>query len=85
MRKRTVLLLLCGLLCLGGTACKSKKTQAELTAEKVKQFRVRQKQMAAKAYKDLAEKYPDSEFAAEARQRLEALGPIAATPAPKKK
>lgn len=83
MLKRSVVLLLCGLLCLAGTACKGKKTQAELQAEKVKEFRVRQKQMAAKAYKDLAEKYPDSEFAAEAQQRLQGLGPIA-TPAPKK-
>ncbi len=84
MLKRTVLLLLCTLLGLGGTACKSEKTQAERQAEIVKEFRARQKQMAAKAYKDLTEKYPDSEFAAEAKQRLEALGPIA-TPAPKKK
>ena len=85
MLKRSVLLLLAAALCLGGAACKKKMTQAELQAEKRKEFRVKQKQVAIKAYKDLVDKYPESEFAPKAKEKLQQLGPLTATPAPKKK
>ena len=85
MLPRSALLLLAAAVCLGGTACEKKMTQAELMAEKKKEFRVRQKQEAIKAYKALADKYPDSEFAPKAKERLQQLGPLTATPAPKKK
>lgn len=85
MLKRSVLLLLAGALCLGSTGCKNKKTQAELQGEKTREFRAKQKQTAIKAYTDLAAKYPDSEFAEQAKTRLQTLGPLTATPAPKKK
>jgi len=85
MLNRFVLLLLAAALATGATACKHKKTKAEEQAEKVKEFRVRQKNMAIKAYQDLSTKYPDSEFAPKAKERLQQLGPPTATPAPKKK
>jgi hypothetical protein len=70
----------------GVTACKSKPTAAMLQAQKVKDFRERQRVEAIKAYKLLIDKYPDSEYAPQAKERLGTLGPMpAATTAPKKK
>ena len=85
MLKRSALLLLAAVLCLGGAACEEKKTQAELMAGKKKEFQVKQKQVAIKAYQDLVDKYPDSEFAPKAKEKLQKLGPPTATPAAKKK
>ena len=84
MLKRFSLLLLASAVCLGGVACEKKKTQAELQADKVKAFREKQKQTAAQKYQELVTKYPDSEFAAKAKERLQQLGPPT-TPTPKKK
>jgi hypothetical protein len=70
---------------LGGVACSKKKTSAEMQADKVNAFRERQRGEAIKAYTALTTKYPDSEYAAKAQERLTALGPPPATPAPKKK
>lgn len=73
-------------LILAFSACEEKKTAAQANAEKEKAWHVQQKAKAAKYYQELLDKYPDSEHAAEAKQRLEALGPIAtpkgATPKP---
>ena len=85
MLPRPALLLLAAALCLGGAACKDTKTQAELMADKKKEFKAKQKQVAIKAYKDLVDKYPESEFAPKAKEKLQQLGPPTATPAPKKK
>ena len=85
MLKRSALLLLAAALCLGGAACEEKKTQAELIAAKKKEFQVKQKQVAINAYQDLVEKYPDSEFAPKAKEKLQKLGPPTSTPAAKKK
>jgi hypothetical protein len=85
MLNRFALLFLVVALGLGTPACKRELSQAEKQAEAAKNFRIRQKQMAAKAYNDLLKNYPDSEYAEQAKQRLAALGPIPATPAPKKK
>ncbi len=69
---------------LGLAACQKKKTAAEIRAEKEKVWRVEQRSRAAKYYHDLIEKYPDSQFVAEAKQRLAAMGPVATPkPAPK--
>jgi TolA-binding protein len=66
---------------LGAVGCKKDKTQAEMQAEKVKVFRERQKKAAARAYQDIVEKYPDSSFAEQAKQKVQELGgPPAATP-----
>ena len=83
MLPRPASLLLAAALCLGGAACDQKKTQAELKAEEKIKFRAKQKQVAIKVYKDLLDKYPDSEFAPKAKERLQRLGPPAATPAKK--
>lgn len=76
---------LAALFAVGAAGCTKKKTSAELEAEKVAAFRERQRGKAIQAYTDLTTKYPDSEFAAKAQERLTALGPPPATPAPKKK
>ncbi len=85
MRQNTVLVLLAAALVVGGTACKKKQTTAEKQAAAVDAFRKKQKIEAIKSYTALVEKYPDSEFAPKAQERLTVLGPLpAATPAPKK-
>jgi hypothetical protein len=79
-------LLIAAALLIGGTGCKKKETGAERQAKAVQAFRTKQKIEAIKSYTALTEKYPDSEFAAKAKERLAVLGPMpAATPAAKKK
>jgi outer membrane protein assembly factor BamD (BamD/ComL family) len=84
-------LLLCLALCgLGTTSCTKKKTLAQINAEKMQAEKAKRKALAAKYYEELVTKYPDTEFAAQAKARLQALGPILGadgkpTPAPKKK
>ena len=74
MFKKTLLLLLTAALCLGATACKAKQTEAQLNAEAEKKWREQQGKKAVKYYKELAEKFPDTPQAAEAKERLRALG-----------
>jgi hypothetical protein len=78
LKKLPLLLALASLL--GATACEHKKTAAEKQAERVQAFRVHQKGEAIKAYTELVNKFPDSEFASKAQERLKALGPMPATP-----
>lgn len=81
MRRRLLLLLLTTALVVGGVACKpGKRSAAEVKAEEVRKFRERQKNMARKCYQDLATKYPDSEFADQANERLKVLGPPTTPP-----
>ena len=75
MLKRLALLILAAALCAGGSACKGQATQAEIKAQKQRDFRARQKKLAIKAYQDLVTKYPDTEFAPKAQERIEKLGP----------
>lgn len=75
MRPRLLVLLLAAALCLCSQSCKGKTTVAEKKAEEIRKFRERQKNLARKCYKDITTKYPDSEFAAQAEQRLQQLGP----------
>lgn len=63
---------------------KKKQTAAQVQAAKVEAFKTRQKIEAIKTYTALVEKYPDSEFAPKAKERLGALGPMP-TATPKKK
>lgn len=81
MFRQAVLLLLALTLCGSGMACKKKP--AGNLAEQTKAFQERQRNEAIKAYKALAEKYPDSPHAATAQERLKQLGPPS-TPAKKK-
>jgi hypothetical protein len=84
MLKTLLLVLLSTALCLGATGCKKKLTAAQQKAEQDKKWREEQRIRAAKYYDEIVKKYPDSEFAAKAKQRLQELGPVP-TPAPKKK
>lgn len=77
-------LLLALAMTVGTVGCSSKKTAAEENAEKVKAFQEQQKVRAYKAYKEIVEKYPDSQFASQAKDRLAKMGPVA-TPTPGKK
>ena len=78
-----LLLLLCApLLLLEVVGCEQKKTTAELNLEKQKAWQAQQKGRAAKFYQELITKYPESPFVPEAKQRLQAMGPIAGTPKP---
>lgn len=74
MFKKTLLLLLAAALCFGATACKDKPTEAQMNAELEKKWRAQQHQKAVKYYTELTEKFPDSPRAAEAKERLQALG-----------
>ncbi|GEM_PF-1607875 len=85
MIRTIAFIVLAAALSFGAAGCKKKKTVAEMQAEKVTVFRQKQKVEAIKSYTALVTKYPDSEFAAKAQERLNVLGPLpAATPAPKK-
>lgn len=86
MFRTIALVLIAAVLTVGATGCKKTKTAAELQAEKVAAFRQKQKVKAIESYTALVTKYPESEFAAKAQERLSVLGPLpAATPAAAKK
>jgi outer membrane protein assembly factor BamD (BamD/ComL family) len=72
------------LLLTGFSGCKKTQSAAEVQLAKKKAFQDRQKVEAIKTYTALVEKYPDSEFAAKAKERLGVLGPMP-TATPKKK
>jgi hypothetical protein len=75
MRPRLFPLLLAAALGLAGSACKDKTTNAAKKADEIRKFRERQKNLARKCYQDITTKYPDSEFTAQAAERLQQLGP----------
>lgn len=79
MVQRVAFLVLAGLLALGTVSCKKspKNNQAAAQAK----FQADQKARALKAYQELVKKYPDSEYAEKAKERIRAL----ATPPPAKK
>lgn len=72
------------LLLIGISGCKKEQSAAQKEAARVEAFRLRQKAQAIKSYTDLVEKYPESEWAPKAKERLGALGPMP-TATPKKK
>jgi TolA-binding protein len=76
MLKTAPLLLAATLLCFASTGCEQKKSAAELKAVQDKIKREEKRQRAATYYQDLITKYPDSEFAEEAKKRLQSLGPV---------
>ena len=88
MLKFVPLLLSAVFLTFAETGCEKKKTQAQLNAERDKLAKDERKKQAVKYYQELVDKYPDSEFAAQAKERLRAIGPVATPPggkpAPKK-
>lgn len=86
MSRHFLTLLAAAALVAGTTACEKKPDAAQLKAQKEQAFRAKQKIEAIKTYTALVTKYPESEFAPKAQERLNVLGPLPAeTPAPKKK
>ena len=79
MLKKTLTLLLAVAVLAGGAACKGKKTAAEQKAEQDKVWREQQKRKAQEYYAELVEKFPDTQYAAQAKERLDVIG----TPPPK--
>ena len=84
MPQKFLLLLITAAMLTGVVACKPKLTRAQLNAQAAQAFRTKQKIEAIKTYTALVTKYPDSEFAPKAQERLSGLGPMPATPSPKK-
>ena len=80
MLKTLPLVLFAAALCFVQIGCEGKKTAAELKAEQITAEKAKRKVQAAKYYTELVEKYPKSKYADQARQRLQALGPVATPP-----
>lgn len=83
MLKKLFVALLSTALCFGAAGCKKKMNAAEAKAAAEGKKREEKRQRAAKYFQEIAAKYPDSEFASKARERLSSIGPVA-TPAAKK-
>ena len=81
MLKRFAALLLATAVCLPGTACK--KSVAQNLVEKRQEFQAQQRRKAIENYQQILKKYPDSEFAAKAQERLRALNAQEQPPAKK--
>lgn len=73
MVQRIVSFIVAGVVVLGAVSCK--KSQKDLAAEKQAKFRAEQKARALKNYQDLVKKYPESEYAEKAKERIRALTP----------
>jgi hypothetical protein len=72
MLKKPVFLLLATLLACAPLACK-KKSAAPKPGELTPEERAKLRQNAAKVYQQIVTEYPDSEYAAKARERLDAI------------
>lgn len=79
MLNKILPILLAVVFAFGAAACKGKKTAAEVQAEKEKTWRTEQRTKAIKYYSEITEKFPDSQYAPKAKERLNAMG---AQPAP---
>ena len=79
MLSRIPSVLLATLAIYGAAACK--KTPQQAIEAKIAAEKADKRQKAIKNYQELIKKYPNSEFAEDARKRLQALGPA---PTPKK-
>jgi outer membrane protein assembly factor BamD (BamD/ComL family) len=75
MVKRTILIAFTAALAAGVVSCK--KSKPDTTANQQAKFQAEQKARALKTYQELVKKYPDSEHAPKAQERIRAL----ATPA----
>lgn len=73
MVQRIVLFIVAGLIALGAASCK--KSQKDVAAEKQAKFRSEQKAKAIARYQELVKKYPESEYAEKAKERIRALTP----------
>ncbi len=75
MVQRFALVLLAGVIAVGTVSCK--KSQKDVAAEQQAKFRAQQKTRALRQYQDLVKKYPDSEYAGKAKERIRTLTPPA--------
>jgi len=80
MVMRLLFIPIAALFAMGLSSCKKKPADLKAAAEA--KWRAEQKQKAIKNYQEIVKKYPDSQFAAQAQERLRSLGPPA-TPAKK--
>jgi outer membrane protein assembly factor BamD (BamD/ComL family) len=71
MLKRFTAVLLAIAVCLLGAACK--KSVAQNLVERKQEFQAQQRKKAIENYQQILKKYPDSEIAAKAQERLRAL------------
>ena len=81
MLQRFAVALLLAIACFFSGACK--KNEAQSLAERKQQFQAQQRKKAIDNYQQILKKYPDSEFAAKAQERLRALSAQATAPAKK--
>jgi hypothetical protein len=77
MLKHSLHLLLAAAVCFGAGACKNKQTDAQKRAAEDQKWREQQRQKAIAYYSELVEKFPDSPYTAEAKEKLQQLGPPA--------
>ena len=80
MLPRFVLTLLSSAFLFGASACK--KQTVDPAAAAAAKAKAQQKEQALKSYRELVKKYPDSEYAEKAKERIRALAPPS-TPAKK--
>lgn len=73
MVQRFALVFLAGVISIGSVSCK--KSQKDVAEQKQAKFKAEQKARALKSYQDLVKKYPDSEYAEKAKERIRALTP----------
>lgn len=73
MASRITPFLLAGFMALGAVSCK--KSSKDDAAAKIDTFRKQQRARAVKSYQELVKKYPDSEYAEKAKERIRALAP----------
>ena len=85
MFRKVLFLGLAALLLCGATACKKKPTAAQNALARQKAFQERQRGLAIKAYSEIVTKFPDSDYAKPAQERLSVLGPPPAAPGAVKK
>ena len=74
MLNKTLPILLAVAFAFGAAACSGKKTAAEAQAEKEKTWRAEQRTKAIKYYSEITEKFPDSQYAPKAKERLNSMG-----------
>lgn len=74
MLKQALLLCIALVIAITAPGCSKKKTAAEMQAEKEQAWRATQRTKAVEYYSEIVEKYPDSQYAAQAKERLNALG-----------
>lgn len=71
MLQRFAVAVVLATVCSLSAACK--KSEAQSMVERKQQFQAQQRKKAVENYQQILKKYPDSEFAAKAQERLRAM------------